>query len=199
MCLGYLSRRRKCKYGFAILYWYIVGGAATLAVLPKLKARLELSQAKHPSLTGHARMSRQVAKWMPGFDYGEESFFNVDHAPDEIATKRRAGFARLAALYTERFEQSAKLTTEAAQGLSDLQFTRRYRVPFQFSRLVRERLKVGAFVQSSDGVMLTDLDGNRLYDLAGSYGVNVFGYDFYKQCIDRALRVHAISGRCWVR
>jgi glutamate-1-semialdehyde 2,1-aminomutase len=33
--------------------------------------------------------------------------------------------------------------------------------------------------------MLTDLDGNRFYDLTGSYGVNVFGYDFYKECMDK--------------
>ncbi len=33
---------------------------------------------------------------------------------------------------------------------------------------------------------MTDLDGNTFYDLTGSYGVNVFGYDFYKRCIERA-------------
>ena len=38
-------------------------------------------------------------------------------------------------------------------------------------------------MESSSGVTLTDVDGNRLYDLTGSYGVNVFGYDFYKECI----------------
>jgi glutamate-1-semialdehyde 2,1-aminomutase len=38
---------------------------------------------------------------------------------------------------------------------------------------------------SSSGVTFTDLDGNVLYDLAGSYGVNLFGYDFYKECIAR--------------
>ncbi len=32
---------------------------------------------------------------------------------------------------------------------------------------------------------VTDLDGNRFYDVTGSYGVNVFGYDFYKECIER--------------
>ncbi|MGP0084886.1 MAG: aminotransferase class III-fold pyridoxal phosphate-dependent enzyme, partial [Steroidobacteraceae bacterium] len=40
-------------------------------------------------------------------------------------------------------------------------------------------------LDSSSGVTLPDLDGNRLYDLTGSYGVNVFGYDFYKECIAR--------------
>jgi glutamate-1-semialdehyde 2,1-aminomutase len=34
-------------------------------------------------------------------------------------------------------------------------------------------------------VTVTDMDGNRLYDLTGSYGVNLFGYDFYKECIAR--------------
>src|SRR5215472_10700452 len=36
------------------------------------------------------------------------------------------------------------------------------------------------------GWSLTDLDGNLFYDLAGSYGVNIFGYDFYKECIAHA-------------
>ena len=34
---------------------------------------------------------------------------------------------------------------------------------------------------------VTDLDGNCCYDLTGSYGVNLFGTDFYKECIDRAV------------
>ena len=43
---------------------------------------------------------------------------------------------------------------------------------------------------SSSGVTLTDLDGNTFYDLTGSYGVNVLGYDFYKKSIeDGAKRV----------
>jgi glutamate-1-semialdehyde 2,1-aminomutase len=42
--------------------------------------------------------------------------------------------------------------------------------------------------------MLCDLDGNRFYDLTGSYGVNVFGVDFYKECIDEgAARVRALG------
>ena len=34
---------------------------------------------------------------------------------------------------------------------------------------------------------MTDLDGNRFFDLTASYGVNVFGYDFYKETIERGL------------
>jgi len=33
--------------------------------------------------------------------------------------------------------------------------------------------------------------------LTGSYGVNVFGYDFYKECIERGAERVAAWGRCW--
>ena len=60
--------------------------------------------------------------------------------------------------------------------------------------MVRKHLPSGAFLQSSDGVTVTDLDGNRFYDLTGSYGVNVFGYDFYKDAIERgAARVRELG------
>jgi glutamate-1-semialdehyde 2,1-aminomutase len=161
-------------------------GAFVLAIgLRKLQLRLQLSRAKHRSLTGHSRMARRFASLVPFYEYDDSRFFRADAAPDEIAAARRAGFVRLAAVFAERFQKTADLTAEIAGGVSDLQFTSRNRVPFQFSGYVRRHLKPGAFVESSSGVTITDLDGNRLYDVTGSYGVNVFGYDFYKECIAR--------------
>src|SRR3954469_17236884 len=49
-----------------------------------------------------------------------------------------------------------------------------------------ENLGTGAFMESSAGVTVTDVDGNVFYDLTGSYGVNIFGNDFYKECITSA-------------
>jgi glutamate-1-semialdehyde 2,1-aminomutase len=146
-------------------------------------ARLTLSRAKHKSLAGHVRMSLRVARLVPAWGYDEHLFFRADGAPEEVARQRQAGFEALSALYKARFVKTAALTREAAQGLSDLQFTGAYRVPFQFSRIVRENLSAGSFLQSSDGVTITDCDGNRLYDLAGSYGVNLLGFDTYKRMI----------------
>jgi glutamate-1-semialdehyde 2,1-aminomutase len=176
----------------------LVAAASALFLLPALRMRFELSKAKHPSLTGHARIARRVAALVPYYAYDQERFFSSDAAPAEIADRRRAGFARLAELYRQRFARSAALTAEAEGAISDLQFTSRYRVPFQYSRYVREHLKPGSFLQSSGGVTLTDLDGNRFYDLAGSYGVNLFGHDFYKSCIAegsaRATDLGAVLG-----
>ena len=158
---------------------------ALAILLRKLQIRLQLSLAKHRSLTGHSRMARRFASLVPFYEYDESHFFRADGAPEGVAAARHAGFMRLAAVFAERFKKTAELTGKIADGVSDLQFTSRYRVPFQFSGFVRRHLKAGSFVESSSGVTVTDLDGNRLYDLTGSYGVNVFGYDFYKECIER--------------
>jgi glutamate-1-semialdehyde 2,1-aminomutase len=161
------------------LEFVLPAGALALAA-PMIQRRLQLSRAKHRSLAGHSRMAKRLARLLPGYAYDEAQFFACDGAPAEVVQRRRAAFDTLCAGFAQRYAQSLALTAQAREGLADLQFTGKYRVPFQFSPIVSERLKVGAFVQSAEGVSLTDLDGNRFYDLTGSYGVNVFGVDFYK-------------------
>jgi len=55
--------------------------------------------------------------------------------------------------------------------------------------MVKQGLKIGSFLQSSSGVTVTDLDGNVFIDLTGSYGVNLMGNDFYKECIDEGAAI----------
>ena len=166
----------------------IFGAGFGVWIARKIYQRLQLSKAKHPSLTGHSRMAKRVARLIPYYSFGQESFFQVDGAPENIASLREAGFTRLSNLYKARFPKSVSLTNQAAHNISDLQFTAKYRVPFQFSTVVSEHLKSGSFMQSSAGVTLTDLDGNVFYDLTGSYGVNVLGYDFYKKSIEEGAK-----------
>src|SRR5688572_31674656 len=113
----------------SLLLYGLGAGAAAALGLPALKARLELSRAKHPSLAGHARIARRLAALVPGYAYDEEQFFRADGAPAEIEARRRAGFARLSGLYQEKFPKTLALTEAAKSGLSDLQFTAAYRVP----------------------------------------------------------------------
>ena len=170
------------------------GAAALTASVLKLKKRLELSKAKHPSLRGHSRWARRVAGQVPFYEYDDAQYFRSDDAPAEVAEQRRAGFMRLGELFERRFAKTRTLTAEVEGSISDQQFTSAYRVPFQYRRLVKQHLGAGAFVESSSGVTVTDLDGNQDYDLAGSYGVNVFGHDFYKGCMDAAAqRVRALG------
>jgi len=168
--------------------------AALAATLPMARRRMQLSLAKHPSLTGHARMAKRVAALVPGYGYDEARFFGSDGAPESVQAARRIGLDRLGAEFAARFANSLAATEAAREGISDLRFTSSYRVPFQYAAYLRDHLKIGAFVQSAEGVKLTDLDGNEFFDLTGSYGVNVFGVDFYKSCIDEGgHRVRALG------
>jgi glutamate-1-semialdehyde 2,1-aminomutase len=128
-------------------------------------------------------MSRRIAGLIPFYEYDENRFFQCDDPPEAIVERRRHGFMQLSELFRKRFAKTRALTDEAIDRISDLQFTGAYRVPFQFSRFVRAHLSAGSFLASSSGVTVTDLDGNVFYDLTGSYGVNLFGHDFYKDCI----------------
>src|SRR6266851_8318759 len=183
-----------------ILSFAGVAVMATAAAYPKLRARLALSRAKHGSLTGHSKMSRRVARLIPFYEFDINDFFRSDGAPAVVATQRQDGFFRLAQLYRDRFARSREMTLQASEKISDLQFTEAYRVPFQYSRLVREHLGTGAFVQSSAGVTVTDLDGNVFYmeGIARAEGrAHALGPvlgPYHPVIVDNVKRLCAISG-----
>jgi len=161
---------------------------ALLAAAPWVRARLRLSRAKPRSLQGHARIARWLARLVPYYEFDEDRFFASDGAAPAVAARRRAGFARLSTTLAQQSGQTIERTDAVAPFIPDLQFTAAYRVPFPYRSYVNRHLKVGAFVRESDGVRLTDIDGHVAYDLTGSYGVNLFGYDFYKECIDAGVQ-----------
>jgi len=165
--------------------WISLGALAALA--PAIRQRIQLSRAKHRSLAGHSRMAKRLARWLPGYSHDESTFFGCDGAPQSVQDQRRAAFFELGQLLQTRHRLSIEATAQARENISDMQFIAAYRVPFQFIPLVREHLKVGSFLQSAQGVQVTDLDGEVFYDLTGSYGVNVFGADFYKETMAEGL------------
>lgn len=175
--------------GLNVFALYGAGVAALLWGAAQAKQRLELSLAKHPGLAGHPRTARRIAGFLPNYHYSKEEMLGVDGAPAEVVERRRIALDGMVQQYRTRFAKSLTQTQAVADEMSDLQFVSAYRVPFQFRIVVSEGLKIGSFVQSTSGVTVTDLDGNQFYDLAGSYGVNLFGYDFYKQCIDEGAQM----------
>lgn len=162
---------------------YALGGGTVLYALARAKTRLELSLAKHRSLAGHPRMARRIAALMPAYVYDEHKAFALDDAPPDVVAMRKAAFASLTQQFLTRYARSIEQSAQAENGISDMRFVSAYRVPFQFRQLAERQLKIGSFVKSTAGVTVTDLDDNCFYDLTGSYGVNLFGNDFYKTCI----------------
>lgn len=164
---------------------YGAGAVALILGLRKVKNRVELSLAKHRSLTGHPRNARRLAALLPNYSYDEAHIFGVDDAPEDVISRRKNAFENLLAQLQTRHSKSLQETANVVNGLSDLQFISAYKIPYQFRTLAERGLKTASFVQSTSGVFITDLDGNQFYDLTGSYGVNLFGNDFYKECIDQ--------------
>ena len=164
---------------------YGVSTVAFLSAARRIKQRVELSRAKHRSLAGHPRIAKRISALLPNYSYTEDNAWGLDGAPPAVVAQRRAALNDLTTQLQQRFAKSLQSSVDIADSLSDLQFVSAYRVPFQFRPLAAKGLKIGSLVQSSNGVTVTDLDGNSFFDLTGSYGVNLLGYDFYKQCIDQ--------------
>src|SRR5262245_30207945 len=112
--------------------------AATAALCRLILARWRLSRAKHPSLSGHARLSQRLARLMPFYEYGTERFFCADDAPTRIADQRQTGFRRLSRLLQDRAPETLRRSADLESGISELQFVNAYRVPFQYRTYVNE-------------------------------------------------------------
>lgn len=168
------------------VYWdvYVLALLCSMWLLFRLKRRIELSRAKAPNLTGHVRWSRRMAKWIPGYSYDESRWFSVDGAPTVIRQRRQQALQNLGARMQAKTEKTLALTHQAEPLISDLQFTRRYRVPYQFQELFLKHVPITAFWERSEGNQLFDADGNAYWDATGSYGLNVFGTAFYQSCVD---------------
>ena len=73
----------------------LAAGAVLALIAWKVHVRLRLSRAKHPSLRGHIRMSRRLARQVPFYEYDAGEAFAVDGASAEIVERRKAAFRRL--------------------------------------------------------------------------------------------------------
>lgn len=171
-----------------------IGLGLALLLVHWHRRRWQLFRAKHPSLRGHNRWARRIAALMPYYEFQETEFFSSDGAPEATATQRRGSFEQLGATLRARWPVASKLSSELQEGLSDAAFTSLYRVPFQYRRLVQDTLPVGTVAEETSDVRIRGIDGDWSYDLTGAYGVNVFGYDFYKACIAAAVERAELLG-----
>lgn len=170
-----------------MLVLYFIALIVAFYIAFKIFRRLQLSFAKHPSLRGHSKWSRRISRYVQFFEYGEEEFFASDGAPVEIVKQRQRGMARLKKNIQKKFPTTTAFSQSLEDSISDVRFTNAYKVPFPYRTHLAKELTSTSIVEESQGVKIKDLDGNWSYDLFGSYGVNVFGYDFYKDCMEKGF------------
>lgn len=163
----------------AVVCAVLLGGTLTFFLVRALAARLLTLRAWAWTPT----VARRLAYWVTTRDYAPDEFFRADGAPEAVVEKRKQALDRLAAFFGTRYAQSAAWGTKVREGFSDLRFADANRVPFPFARMMRERFNLTTVVTASEGPRLRDLDGQWSLDVSGSYGVNVVGFDHYKEWI----------------
>lgn len=64
-----------------VIFFSAIGLIMLVYLLFRLRSRLLLSRAKPSSLSGHARLSKKIAKLVPNYEFGEAQFFKTDAPP----------------------------------------------------------------------------------------------------------------------
>jgi glutamate-1-semialdehyde 2,1-aminomutase len=132
-------------------------------------------------------LSRVLSRIVGSVDYSLDEMLRADGADEKWIDARRAGLAHLSDTLARRHAKSTAWGDHVREGFSDLRFTDANRVPFPFARVVREQFNLCSVVTATRGPRLLDLDERWSLDVSGAYGVNVAGYDRYKEWMRRGL------------
>ena len=182
-CLG-LSTTGVCQLQWGdgwVLLALLLG-----AVLTALAGRkLTLACITLRAMAWTPTLARRLSKWVKSHAYSDEEFFRADGAEGHWIERRKKAIDRLAVLFQARYAKSIAWGNEIRDSFSDLRFTDANRVPFPFARLMREKFNLCSVVTASDGPKLRDLDDHWTLDVSGSYGVNVAGFERYKEWIQK--------------
>ncbi|HEV3113459.1 MAG TPA: aminotransferase class III-fold pyridoxal phosphate-dependent enzyme [Candidatus Binataceae bacterium] len=152
--------------------------ASAIAKLVRLVFTLR-AVALAPSLT------RPLSKWVRSLDYSDDEFLRADGAAERWVEIRKLAIDRLAGFFQAQSAKSIAWGNEIRESFSDLRFTDANRVPFPFMRAVRDKFNLCSVVTESNGPKLRDLDGHWNLDVSGSYGLNVAGFDRYKEWMEK--------------
>ncbi|WP_439102375.1 hypothetical protein, partial [Congregibacter sp.] len=88
--------------------------------------RLRLSRAKHPSLRGHAKWSRRLARLVPYYSFSEDEFFRADGAPANVEGHRRQAMQGLRQTLRATQPKSLEHSKSLDRSVSDVSFTAAY-------------------------------------------------------------------------
>lgn len=129
--------------------------------------------------------SRRLSTWVKSYAYSDEEFLRADGVGERWMELRKQAIDRLAGFFQTQCAKSIAWGNAIRESFSDLRFTDANRVPFPFMRVMREKFNLCSVVTASDGPKLRDLDGHWTLDVSGSYGLNVAGFERYKEWMQK--------------
>lgn len=188
--LSALSRWRACAANGSCQFyeadiWLALALIAIAVTVYKVAVWLSARFVTMRAAATTPAMSRLLSRWVKTNDYLGDDFFRADGAAANWVERRKQAFEKLAEYFRVNSSQSLAWGQAIRESFSDLRFTDTNRVPFPFVRVMREKFNLSTVVTESNGPLLKDLDGRWSLDVSGSYGVNVAGFERYKEWIEK--------------
>jgi glutamate-1-semialdehyde 2,1-aminomutase len=165
--------------------WLVLGLLFLLYVFGVAGRKLATAFMTLRALALAPTFSRRLSTWVKSYAYSDEEFVRADGGGERWVALRQQAIDRLAGFFQTHYAKSIAWGNEIRESFSDLRFTDANRVPFPFMRLMREKFSLCSVVTASDGPKLRDLDGHWTLDVSGSYGLNVAGFDRYKEWMQK--------------
>merc|ERR1740138_1025204 len=157
----------------------VIAAVAFVRVMPIIFKRLITIAATYP-LALTFKFASQI---IPKYTIDEEEFFKADGCSDEVAQRRKKSIEDLGKKWKTKYPKCLQFSEELKQMISDLRFTSGRCFP-AFNGVVQKYLDPSMALDRTEGVDVVDYDGNKSMDISGSYGVNVCGYEKYKEFIE---------------
>jgi len=164
-------------YDDSVLVAAVVFGAGSLPMLYKKVLTLA---ATYPLAIVFPSV---VSKILPKYVIGEDKFFGCDGCSKEVAQHRKDAIMELSEKWKKKYPKCQEFSAELKKMISDLRFTSGRCFP-AFNEVVNSYLDPSMALERTEGVDVVDIDGNKSMDISGSYGVNVCGYEKYKEFIE---------------
>ncbi len=165
--------------------WLTLGLLCVLCVVVVVGRKLVTAVMTLRALALAPTVSRRLSTWVKSYAYSDEEFVRADGGGERWVALRKQALDRLASFFQTHYARSIAWGNEIRESFSDLRFTDANRVPFPFMRLMREKFSLCSVVTASAGPKLRDLDGHWTLDVSGSYGLNVAGFDRYKEWMQK--------------
>jgi glutamate-1-semialdehyde 2,1-aminomutase len=125
-----------------------------------------------------------VVDLLPRFSIEKKDFFRADGATEKVAAQRKAALEALQAKWAKKYPGCLKFATSLKTLISDVRFTSGRCFP-PFNKVTNDYLDPSMALARTEGSSVVDIDNNSALDISGSYGVNVCGYEAYKQFISK--------------
>lgn len=195
MTLGEMSQRCYCWAATGWILWNVLtsqvvglGSDDTVAVIAALVGIRSLPLIYKRTLTLVATYPlaitfRLASKIIPKYSLSEDEFFNCDGCSPDVASRRKAALKELSQKWKGKYPKCHEFSQELKKMISDLRFTSGRCFP-AFNQVVQNHLDPSMALERTEGVDVVDFDNNSAMDISGSYGVNVCGYEKYKEFIE---------------